>query len=143
MPSHRHKQLSVLTMNTIGFTACFAVWVMFSIIGIPIKTGLQLNDTEFGLLVAMPILTGSLLRLPLGMMTDKFGGRPVYFWLMAYRCFSSPRQPNTGSFWCWACLSVQQGLPSPSVSPTPPAGLPRKPRDLPWASSVRVMPAPL
>jgi len=83
MPSHRTKQLSVLTMNTVGFTACFAVWVMFSIIGIPIKTGLQLSDTQFGLLAATPILTGSVLRLPLGMMTDKFGGRPVYFWLMA------------------------------------------------------------
>lgn len=69
-------------MNTMAFTACFAVWVMFSIIGIPIKTGLQLNDTQFGLLAATPILTGSLLRLPLGMMTDKLGGRPVFFFLM-------------------------------------------------------------
>lgn len=83
MPSHRTQQLSVLTMNTVGFTACFAVWVMFSVIGIPIKTGLNLSDTQFGLLAATPILTGSILRLPLGMMTDKFGGRPVYFWLMA------------------------------------------------------------
>jgi len=83
MPSYRTKQLSVLTMNTVGFTACFAIWVMFSVIGIPIKTGLNLSDTQFGLLAATPILTGSILRLPLGMMTDKFGGRPVYFWLMA------------------------------------------------------------
>lgn len=83
MPSYRTQQLSVLTMNTVGFTACFAVWVMFSVIGIPIKTGLNLSDTQFGLLAATPILTGSILRLPLGMMTDKFGGRPVYFWLMA------------------------------------------------------------
>ena len=83
MPTHRTKQLSVLTMNTVGFTACFAVWVMFSVIGIPIKTGLSLSDTQFGLLAATPILTGSVLRLPLGMMTDKYGGRPVYFWLMA------------------------------------------------------------
>ena len=83
MPSYRHQQLSVLTMNTVGFTACFAVWVMFSVIGIPIKTGLNLSDTQFGLLAATPILTGSILRLPLGMMTDKYGGRPVYFWLMA------------------------------------------------------------
>ena len=82
MPSLRTKQLSVLTMNTTGFTACFAVWVMFSIIGIPIKDTLQLSDTEFGLLAATPILTGSLLRLPLGMLTDRFGGRPVFFCLM-------------------------------------------------------------
>ncbi len=82
MPSHRAKQLSVLTMNTAGFTACFAVWVMFSIIGIPIKETLELSDTQFGLLAATPILTGSLLRLPLGMLTDRYGGRPVFFCLM-------------------------------------------------------------
>ncbi|HKJ76208.1 MAG TPA: MFS transporter, partial [Gammaproteobacteria bacterium] len=78
----RKKQISVLTMNTFAFTACFAVWVMFSIIGIPIKETLGLNETQFGLLTATPILTGSLLRLPLGMATDKFGGRVVYFWLL-------------------------------------------------------------
>ena len=45
MPSYRHQQLSVLTMNTVGFTACFAVWVMFSVIGIPIKPGLNFSDS--------------------------------------------------------------------------------------------------
>jgi NNP family nitrate/nitrite transporter-like MFS transporter len=69
-------------MNTTAFTFCFAVWVMFSIIGIPIKTGLQLTDTQFGLLAATPILTGSLIRLPLGMWTDKYGGRIVFALLM-------------------------------------------------------------
>ena len=82
MASRNKQQISVLAMNTTAFTACFAVWVMFSIIGVPIKTGLQLNDTQFGLMAATPILTGSLLRLPLGMMTDKYGGRPVFFGLM-------------------------------------------------------------
>jgi NNP family nitrate/nitrite transporter-like MFS transporter len=82
MATYKQKQLSVLTMNTLGFTVCFAVWVMFSIIGIPIKTGLQLTDTQFGLLAATPILTGSLIRLPLGMWTDKYGGRIVFTVLM-------------------------------------------------------------
>ncbi|MEW5755731.1 MAG: nitrate/nitrite transporter [Pseudomonadota bacterium] len=82
MVSRTTQQISVLVMNTTAFTACFAVWVMFSIIGIPIKTMLQLSDTQFGLLAATPILTGSLLRLPLGMMTDKYGGKPVFFTLM-------------------------------------------------------------
>ncbi|VVM24409.1 Nitrate/nitrite transporter NarK [uncultured Gammaproteobacteria bacterium] len=53
---------SVLASNTIAFTACFAVWVMFSIIGIPIKGLLSLNNTQFGILVATPILTGSIFR---------------------------------------------------------------------------------
>jgi MFS transporter, NNP family, nitrate/nitrite transporter len=80
--SQQYKALSVLTMNTTAFTVCFAVWVMFSIIGIPIKAGLNLSETQFGLLAATPILTGSLIRLPLGMLTDRFGGRIVFFILM-------------------------------------------------------------
>lgn len=82
MATQLQKQISVLSMNTLSFTVCFAVWVMFSIIGIPIKTGLQLSDTQFGLLAATPILTGSLIRLPLGMWTDKYGGRIVFALLM-------------------------------------------------------------
>ena len=50
------KQYSVLAMNTIAFTINFAVWTMFSVIGIRIKSELGLNETEFGLLVATPIL---------------------------------------------------------------------------------------
>ena len=43
---------------------------------------LGLNETQFGILIAMPVLTGSLIRVPLGMWTDKFGGRIVFFILM-------------------------------------------------------------
>ncbi len=82
MATQTQKQISVLTLSTLAFTTCFAVWVMFSIIGIPIKATLGLNETQFGLLAATPILTGSLIRLPLGMLTDKVGGRIVFFVLM-------------------------------------------------------------
>ncbi|MBW7903775.1 MAG: NarK/NasA family nitrate transporter [Rhodocyclaceae bacterium] len=76
------KQISVLVMSTTAFTVCFMVWMIFAVIGIPIKEALGLNETQFGLLAAMPVLTGSLVRLPLGMMTDRFGGRPVFFAIM-------------------------------------------------------------
>ena len=76
------KQLSVVSSSTFAFTICFAIWMMFAVIGIPIKGKLGLNETEFGLLTAMPVLSGSLIRLPLGMLTDKLGGRIVFFVLM-------------------------------------------------------------
>ncbi len=82
MSSQNYKQISVLTASTLSFTVCFMIWMMFAVIGIPIKEALSLNETQFGIMVAMPVLTGSLIRLPLGMMTDKFGGRPVFFTLM-------------------------------------------------------------
>ena len=82
MASEKYKQWSVVTASTIAFTVCFMVWMMFAVIGIPIKKTLGLNETQFGILVAMPVLTGSLIRLPLGMWTDRFGGRIVFFILM-------------------------------------------------------------
>jgi len=65
-----------------AFTASFAVWTIFSIIGIQIKADLGLNETQFGLLVGTPILTGSLIRLILGIWTDIYGGRLVLTLLM-------------------------------------------------------------
>ncbi len=76
------QALSVLIVSTLAFTVCFMVWMMFGVIGIPIRKTLNLNATEFGLLTATPVLTGSLIRVPLGMWTDKFGGRIVLFVLM-------------------------------------------------------------
>jgi MFS transporter, NNP family, nitrate/nitrite transporter len=75
-------QSRALWMSTIAFTVCFAVWTIFSIIGVQIKKDLGLNDTQFGLLVGTPILTGSLIRLMLGIWTDQYGGRLVYTCVM-------------------------------------------------------------
>ena len=74
----RGDQARALWLSTIAFTVCFAVWTIFSIIGVQIKNDLGLNDTQFGLLVGTPILTGSLIRLMLGIWTDQYGGRIVY-----------------------------------------------------------------
>ena len=71
-------QNRALGLSTFAFTICFAVWTIFSIIGIEIKAELGLNDTQFGLLVGTPILTGSLSRLLLGIWTDQYGGRLVF-----------------------------------------------------------------
>ena len=79
MPAQKNRALAV---STIAFTVCFAVWTIFAIIGIQIKQDLGLNETEFGLLVDTPVLTGSLSRIFLGIWTDQYGGRVVYFFLM-------------------------------------------------------------
>ena len=76
-------QYRAVGLSTVAFTVCFAVWTIFSIIGLQIKEDLGLNDTEFGLLVATPILTGSLSRIFLGIWTDQYGGRLVFSIVMA------------------------------------------------------------
>ncbi|WP_166416232.1 MFS transporter [Cochlodiniinecator piscidefendens] len=69
------EQYRALGLSTLAFTVCFAVWTIFSIIGVQIKQDLGLSETQFGLLVATPVLTGSLSRIFLGVWTDQFGGR--------------------------------------------------------------------
>jgi NNP family nitrate/nitrite transporter-like MFS transporter len=71
-----------LWLSTIAFTVCFAAWTIFSILGVQIKRDLGLSDAQFGLLVGTPILTGSLIRLVLGVWTDQYGGRLVYTLVM-------------------------------------------------------------
>ncbi|MCS6474465.1 MFS transporter, partial [Burkholderia thailandensis] len=68
---------SVLAASTLAFTVCFVVWMMFGVLGVQLRTDLGLNSTEFGLLTSTPVLTGALMRLPLGTWTDRFGGRIV------------------------------------------------------------------
>jgi len=78
----RTDQSRALGLSTFSFTVCFAVWTIFSIIGIRIKGELGLSDTQFGLLVATPILTGSVSRIFLGIWTDQYGGRLVFTLVM-------------------------------------------------------------
>lgn len=79
---HKSSRYQALGFSTFAFTLCFAVWTLFSIVGVRIKQELGLNDSEFGLLVATPVLTGALSRLFLGILSDKFGGRRVLTLLM-------------------------------------------------------------
>ena len=60
------RSFIVLGVTKWAFVVCFAVWLMFGVIGIQIRNELSLNGTEFGLLTSTPILTGALFRLPLG-----------------------------------------------------------------------------
>lgn len=76
------QQNRALGLSTFAFTLCFAVWTIFSIIGIRIAEDMGLSDTQLGLLMATPILTGSISRLFLGIWTDRYGGRWVFGILM-------------------------------------------------------------
>ncbi|MBY5926955.1 MULTISPECIES: nitrate/nitrite transporter [unclassified Halomonas] len=78
----RRQQNQALGLATLAFTLCFAVWTLFSILGIQIKEDFGLSDTQLGLLMATPVLTGSISRLFLGVLTDRFGGRWVFGLLM-------------------------------------------------------------
>jgi NNP family nitrate/nitrite transporter-like MFS transporter len=114
--SAKFKAISVLTVSTLAFTVCFMVWMMFGVIGIPIKKQLGLSATEFGILTATPVLTGSLIRVPLGMWTDKFGGRIVMFALMLLCVIPIYLISYATQYWHFIVLGLFVGLAGGSFS---------------------------
>lgn len=73
-------------MNTIAFTACFAVWTMYGVLITFLVDNrvLPLDKSQVGLLIGVPILTGSVMRLPIGILTDRLGGRTVFLGVMLF-----------------------------------------------------------
>lgn len=110
------QALSVLIVSTLAFTVCFMVWMMFGVIGIPIKKALNLNATEFGLLTATPVLTGSLIRVPLGIWTDKYGGRIVMAVLMAITVPAIWLMAYATAYWHFLVIGLFVGLAGGSFS---------------------------
>ncbi|MBP9737893.1 MAG: NarK/NasA family nitrate transporter [Rhodoferax sp.] len=106
----RGQALSVLMVSTFAFTVCFMVWMMFAVIGIPIKKTLDLNSTQFGLLMATPVLTGSLIRVPLGIWTDRFGGRIVMTLLMASTVPAIWLMSYATQFWQYLTIGLFVGM---------------------------------
>ena len=110
------QALAVLIVSTLAFTVCFMVWMMFGVIGIPIKKALNLNATEFGLLTATPVLTGSLIRVPLGIWTDKYGGRIVMTILMAVTVPAIWLMSYATAYWHFLVIGLFVGLAGGSFS---------------------------
>ena len=112
----KHRALSVLIVSTLAFTVCFMVWMMFAVIGIPIRKQLGLSATEFGLLTSMPVLSGSLVRVPLGIWTDRFGGRIVMVLLMLLTVPAIWFIGSATEFWQFLSIGLVLGLAGGSFS---------------------------
>ena len=79
-PAEQRTGWWILAVNTLAFTVCFAAWMMNGVlITFLVDNGVYAWDpSEMGWLIGIPVLTGALLRLPLGLATDKWGGRIVF-----------------------------------------------------------------
>ncbi len=79
-PLDQARALRVLAMNTLAFTVCFAAWMMNGVLVTFLvdQRHYAWDKVQMGWLIGAPVLTGALLRLPLGVLTDRFGGRTVF-----------------------------------------------------------------
>ncbi|MBI2422730.1 MAG: NarK/NasA family nitrate transporter [Candidatus Hydrogenedentes bacterium] len=76
--------VTALILNTLAFTVCFACWMLNGVL-VTFLVENQLShwtDAQIGWLIGIPVLSGSLLRLPVGLLTDKYGGKWVYATVM-------------------------------------------------------------
>ncbi|MGN7439388.1 MAG: MFS transporter [Alcanivorax sp.] len=103
-------QTRALTLSTLAFTVCFAIWTIFSILGVQIKEDLGLNDTQFGILIATPVLTGSLSRLILGIWADQYGGRIVMALTMMASAVATYLLSSVGTYEMFLVAALGVGL---------------------------------
>src|SRR3954454_23187563 len=72
-----------VALGTVSFTVCFAAWGLIGAFAPRFREAFHLTASETALLVAVPVLLGSLARIPMGLLTDRFGGRAIFAILMA------------------------------------------------------------
>jgi NNP family nitrate/nitrite transporter-like MFS transporter len=71
-----------LMISTLTFAANFSIWTLYAVLGVHLSPSLDLSATQYGLLVASPIITGALLRLPAGYLCQFFSSRNLFIWQM-------------------------------------------------------------
>lgn len=87
-----------LVLSTISFALCFAMWGLVGAFGPTFRELFQLSGSQAAFLVAVPVLLGSLARLPMGILTDRFGGRIVFTVLMAFVSISALVVPQVSTY---------------------------------------------
>jgi MFS transporter, NNP family, nitrate/nitrite transporter len=87
-----------LALATVSFALSFAAWGLIGGLA-PVFAGLYgLSASQTALLVAVPVLLGSLARLPMGMLTDRIGGRQVFAALLVFSSLAAFVVPMTASY---------------------------------------------
>lgn len=100
----------ILAVTTASYVGCFAVWTIFAIIGVEIQLEYHLSDTEFGLLVGTPLLSGSLMRVILGVSADRYGGRRLFFGVMIFAAIATWLVADAGSFPMFLVAGLGSGI---------------------------------
>jgi NNP family nitrate/nitrite transporter-like MFS transporter len=82
--SERWKARTTLLACFLHFDFSFMLWVLFGALGISLSEAAGLSPSQKGLVVALPILIGSLLRVPIGLLVDRFGGKRIGLFLLGF-----------------------------------------------------------
>ena len=73
-----------LVLATIAFAVTFSAWGMLAPIAPDIQDELDLSNIQTSVMISIPVILGALLRIPLGLLTDRIGGRRVFAIMLVY-----------------------------------------------------------
>lgn len=112
MSTHLSSSHKVLFFNTLAFTVCFAAWTLNGVlVTYLVDNGIyNWSMVEIGWLLGIPILSGSIMRLPLGLLTDKFGGQKVFSFLLILCSVPFFLLYFVDSYWLYFLLSALFGM---------------------------------
>src|SRR3954463_4709112 len=105
MPNRRH-----VALGTLSFTVCFAAWGLIGAFAPRFREAFHLSASETALLVAVPVLLGSLARIPMGILTDRLGGRAIFTALMAAVAIPVWMAPQQSSYSSLLTVAFLLGL---------------------------------
>jgi NNP family nitrate/nitrite transporter-like MFS transporter len=98
-----------LALATIAFLVSFTSWGLVSPIARKLQDELGLSNTRTAVLLAVPVLCGSLLRLPFGVLTDRFGGRRMFTITMLVSALPAVAVGYADSFWSLTVVAFLLG----------------------------------
>lgn len=109
---------AALVASTLGFGVCFAVWMMNGVLVTFLVDNrvFAFDQAQMGWLIGLPVLTGSLLRLPAGLLTDRYGGRPVFVAVMLVSAAAAWLTSHANGFWAFALGGLAFGLAGASFA---------------------------
>jgi NNP family nitrate/nitrite transporter-like MFS transporter len=105
-----------LGLATLAFTLCFAAWSLISPFAKSFKHDLGLSYTEALLLTAVPVVLGSLLRIPVGTLTDRYGGRLMFTALLAFSAVPAVLFGYADSYWALIGVGFLLGVAGSSFA---------------------------
>jgi MFS transporter, NNP family, nitrate/nitrite transporter len=105
-----------LALGTLAFALCFSAWGLIAPLAKKFQDNLDLSSTRTAVLIAIPVVLGSLLRIPLGAMTDRFGGRKVFSLVLALSAVPAVLLGYAHSYWALLGVAFLLGMSGASFA---------------------------
>ena len=114
----KSRAIRVLTVSTFAFTINFACWMMYGVLitFLVINRVFEWDKAQIGWLIGIPVLTGALFRLPVGILTDIYGGRKIFTVVMLIAAIPMYMVSKADTFWGFFFAGLGFGLAGTTFS---------------------------